>query len=68
MTSFGFDHPDAAALGTVFTAGMLDRGFLMDGGFWPSMAHEDRHVDRCMAAANDIFPLVAAAMWHRARP
>ena len=62
IMTFGFEHPEAAALGTLFTTRMLDAGFLIGSGFYPSLAHEDRHVDTCLAAAGEIFPEVAAAI------
>lgn len=62
ISTFGFEHPDAAALGTLFTTKMLDKGFLIGSGFYPSLAHEDRHVDACMAAAGTIFPEIAEAI------
>ncbi|MES2794217.1 MAG: aminotransferase class III-fold pyridoxal phosphate-dependent enzyme [Planctomycetota bacterium] len=64
VTSFGFDHPEAAALGTLFTTRMLDEGFLIGSGFYPSLAHEERHVDACMAAAGKVFPEIAEAIHH----
>ena len=62
ITTFGFDHPDAAALGTLFTTKMLDLGFMIGSGLYPSLAHQDRHVDACMAAAGTIFPEIAEAV------
>lgn len=62
VTSFGFDHADAAALGTLFTTRMLDRGYLIGSGFYPSMAHQERHIDGCMSAANEVFPEIADAI------
>jgi glutamate-1-semialdehyde 2,1-aminomutase len=62
ITSFGFEHADAAALGTLFTTRMLDQGFLMGSGLYPSLAHQDRHVDACIAAANEVFPEIADAI------
>lgn len=62
ITTFGFEHPNAAALGTLFTTRMLDRGFLVGSGFYPSLAHEERHVDACLAAANEVFPEIADAI------
>ncbi|MDB5386356.1 MAG: kanB [Planctomycetaceae bacterium] len=64
ITSFGFEHPDSAALGTLMTTRMLDKGFLLGSGFYPSMAHEGRHVDACLAAANEVFPEIAEAIQH----
>lgn len=62
ITSFGFEHSDAAALGTLFTTRMLDRGFLIGSGLYPSMAHQNRHVDACLAVAGDVFPEIAEAI------
>ena len=50
LLSLAFEHPQAAALGTLVTTRMLDRGFLVGGGFYPSLAHEDWHVDACLDA------------------
>ncbi len=60
--TFGFDHPETAALGTLFTTRMLDRGFLVGSGFYPSLAHEERHVDAFLASANEVFAEVAEAI------
>lgn len=58
----GFDHPQAAALGTLFTTRMLDCGFLTGGGFYPSLAHQERHVDAYLAAADTVFAELADAI------
>ena len=58
----GFDHPENNALMTLFTRQMLDRGFLAGGAFNPTLAHEPRHVDACLAAANKILPMIAEAI------
>ena len=62
ILGYGFDHPDAAALGTLFTTRMLKRGFLVGSGFYPSLAHEERHVAACLAAAREVFPEIASAI------
>lgn len=62
ILGYGFDHPEAAALGTLFTTRMLERGFLVGSGFYPSLAHEERHVAACLAAAVDVFPEIATAI------
>ncbi len=61
ITTLRFDHPDAAALGTLLTARMLDRGILAGSGFYASLAHQAEHVDCYLAAAEDIFPELADA-------
>ncbi len=62
LVSVGFDDPNNNALLTLFTRRMLDHGFLASGGFNPTMAHEPRHVDACLAAANEVFPEIADAI------
>jgi glutamate-1-semialdehyde 2,1-aminomutase len=60
----GFDHPDAAALQTLFTIRMLDHGFLASAGFNPTLAHAPRHVDTYLAAAGEVFEEIAQAVAH----
>lgn len=62
LLHLGFDHPDAAALGTFVTVRMIDRGFLSGGGFYPSYAHRDQHVHSYLAALGPVFEELAAAM------
>jgi glutamate-1-semialdehyde 2,1-aminomutase len=62
LLHLGFDHEHSAALGTLFTARMLDHGFLAGSGFYPSFAHNDRHVAAYLAAAQPVFAEVADAM------
>jgi glutamate-1-semialdehyde 2,1-aminomutase len=62
LLHLGFDHPQAAALGTLFTARMLDRGFLTGSGFYPSLGHTEHHVAACLAAAEPVFAEVAEAI------
>jgi hypothetical protein len=62
LLSLSFDHPQAAALGTLVTARMLDHGFLSGSGFYPSLAHEPRHVQACLAALDEVFVELADAI------
>jgi glutamate-1-semialdehyde 2,1-aminomutase len=62
LLTLAFDHPQAAALGTLYTTRMLERGFLAGANFYPSMAHETRHVAACLAAADDVFAELAEAI------
>jgi len=61
-TSIGFDHPQGAALVTLLTVQMLSRGFLAGGGFYPTLAHESRHVDAYLAAVEPVFAELAEAI------
>lgn len=64
LAYFAFDlpAPDAAAAGTFFTARMLKRGFLASTYFNGMLAHEMRHVNAYLAAANEVFGELAKAI------
>ncbi|WP_417382088.1 aminotransferase class III-fold pyridoxal phosphate-dependent enzyme [Gimesia sp.] len=57
-----FDHPQAAELGTLFTIRMLEKGFLTGSGFYPTLAHQPRHIQNYFAAADSIFAELALAL------
>lgn len=61
-TSIGFDDPQGGALVTLLTVRMLSRGFLAGGGFYATLAHEPRHVDAFLAAAEPVFAELAEAI------
>jgi glutamate-1-semialdehyde 2,1-aminomutase len=61
LTTIAFDHPDAAALLTLFTVRMLDRGMLASGGFYPTLGHTPAAVEAYMAAAEPVLAEVAHA-------
>ena len=58
----GVDHPESMALTTLMTVKMLSRGFLASGNFVATMAHEPRHVDAYLAALDEVFGELAAAI------
>jgi len=62
MATFAIDHPEAAALCTLLTARMLRRGFLACSYFNPTWAHQSRHVDAYLIAADETFGELAAAI------
>ncbi len=62
LLHIGFDHPEAAALGTLMTVRLLAQGFLAGSGFYPSLAHEERHIDSFLNAANGVFEELAQAI------
>ena len=41
---------------------MLSRGFLVSGGFYPMLTHEDRHVDSFLAACDPVFADMSAGI------
>ena len=62
LAHLSFDHRHAAALMTLFTQEMLERGFLAGNAFYASYAHTPEHVDAYVAAMNEVFSLLAAAV------
>ena len=62
VTYFSFDHPEALALQTLLTVRMLGHGFLAGAGFFPSLAHTPGHVDRYLAAAQEVFAELGLAI------
>lgn len=57
-----FNHPEAAALSTLFTVRMLSHGFLASAGFYPMLTHQDHHADAYLAACDPVFAELAAAL------
>jgi glutamate-1-semialdehyde 2,1-aminomutase len=62
LTTLSFDHPESAALLTLFSVRMLRHGFLAGGAFYPTLAHQDRHVDSYLAAVDTVFAELADAL------
>ena len=62
LLHIAFDHPESAALGTLQTARMLDLGILSGSGFYPSLAHTDRHVEAFLDAADILYEEIAEAI------
>src|SRR5690606_33916251 len=62
MALLAFDHPDSAALLTLMTSRMLERGFLAAGGFNAMLAHEERHVAAYLAALDGVFAEMSEAL------
>ena len=62
IPKFSFDDPDALAFETLFTVRMLDHGILASTGFYVSLAHQPEHVDRYLAAANEVLAEIKQAI------
>lgn len=60
--SFSIECENSLEAQTSFTVGMLDRGFLVNGSFYPCLAHDERHVDACAVAADEVFEDLAEAI------
>jgi glutamate-1-semialdehyde 2,1-aminomutase len=46
----------------LFTIRMLKHGILAGSSFYPSLAHESRHVERYLSAADAILPEISEAI------
>ena len=62
LFGYKFEHPQASALQTLWTARMLRHGFLSSGGFYPMLAHEDEHVDQYLDACDPTFAELSQAI------
>jgi glutamate-1-semialdehyde 2,1-aminomutase len=62
LTFLTFDQPQADALMTLFTVRMLGSGFLAAGGFYPTLAHDDKAVQAYLRAAEPVFEELAQAV------
>jgi glutamate-1-semialdehyde 2,1-aminomutase len=62
QTYFGFDHPQADALMTMFVVRMLEKGFLCGSAFYPTMAHDDYAVQSFLHAAEPVMSEIGQAI------
>jgi len=59
---FSFDHQDALVLKTLFTQGMLERGFLATTAFYAAYAHQSHHTDKYLQATDEVFHFIAKGL------
>lgn len=62
LIHFHLDHDDSVALETLFVQEMLFRGFLASNQVYAMFAHRQEHVDSYLAAAGDVFEVLAQAV------
>ncbi len=62
MTFYNFEHPKAPALQTLWTVRMLERGYLVCGGFYPMYAHTPEHVGPYLEATAPVFAEIGEAI------
>ena len=62
ITQVGFDHTEANSLMTLFTTRMLNSGFLASSALNPTWAHQPRHVDAYIQAAESVFQEITEAL------
>ncbi len=62
LNHIGFDCPEPAAVLTLYTRLMLERGYLAGGGFYPTFAHQPHHVEDYLTATDDAFAVIKKAI------
>ena len=62
LAHFKFDHPQHNDLRTLFTQGMLERGFLAGCGFYTTLAHTDSIVALYENAVAEVFADISLAL------
>lgn len=62
LAHFTFDHEQATALRTLYTQGMLDRGYLAGTSIYPTLAHTPSIVDHYGTAIDEVFGDLARAL------
>ncbi len=62
LAHFGFSHPQADALRTLYTQQMLGLGFMAGTGLYPTLAHTDAVVDLYAEAIDRVFGELAQAV------
>jgi glutamate-1-semialdehyde aminotransferase len=61
LAHFKIEHEDDLALTTLFTQEMLELGYLAWTNFKPSFAHKVDHVDKYLAAVDEVFGIMRDA-------
>jgi glutamate-1-semialdehyde 2,1-aminomutase len=62
LTNVSFEHPQNLALTTLLTVRMLDHRILCGSAFYPTWSHQASHIDRYLAAADEVFAELAEAI------
>ncbi|MCZ2146607.1 MAG: aminotransferase class III-fold pyridoxal phosphate-dependent enzyme [Bryobacterales bacterium] len=62
LSHFTLNVKEAQPARTLFTQGMLDRGFLATNAFYAMYAHEDRQVEAYLAAVEEVFSEIGGAI------
>jgi len=62
---FGFDHPEALTLKTLFTKLMLEKGFLATTAYYASYAQKTEDIDRYFIAVDEVFAKLSEYMQHK---
>jgi glutamate-1-semialdehyde 2,1-aminomutase len=57
----GFENEHADGLMTLYIVRMLERGFLVGGAFYPTLAHNDNNVAEFLKASTEVLPELSEA-------
>jgi glutamate-1-semialdehyde aminotransferase len=56
---FSFEYENPMVLKTLFTQLMLEKGYLATTAFYASYAHKQEHIDRYLAAVDEVFGFIS---------
>jgi len=59
LSHFSFEYENPRLVKTLFTQLMLERGYLSTTGFYASYAHKKEHIEKYLAAVDEVFPLIS---------
>jgi hypothetical protein len=59
---FSFEYENPMVLKTLFTQLMLEKGYLATTAFYASYAHKREHVDKYLAAVDEVFGFISEAI------
>ncbi|HPM81657.1 MAG TPA: aminotransferase class III-fold pyridoxal phosphate-dependent enzyme [Candidatus Anammoximicrobium sp.] len=62
LARFAFEHPQAAALKTLYIQSLLDRGFLANTAIYVSLAHTPEIIGAYEDAVDEVFGEIATAL------
>lgn len=59
---FSFEYENPMVLKTLFTQLMLEKGYLATTAFYASYAHKQEHIDKYLAAVDEVFGFISEAV------
>jgi glutamate-1-semialdehyde aminotransferase len=59
---FSFEYENPMVLKTLFTQLMLEKGYLATTAFYASYAHKQEHIDKYLAAVDEVFGFISEAI------
>jgi glutamate-1-semialdehyde aminotransferase len=62
LSHFSFEYENPMVLKTLFTQLMLEKGYLATTEFYASYAHRQEHIDKYLAAVDEVFGFISKAI------